>query len=172
MIIGIGGVSNAGKSTLARKIRNLFPERKTTILCQDDFVKPHYELPHIGNHIDWELPETIDFQYYYNRILIASRNSDLVIAEGLFAFYNPALNRLYDKKIFITISKETFYKRKKRDVRWGKEPHWYIDHIWESYLKYGTIEEGLDDVLYLSGEKEIDVDKIMHFLNTETIKSL
>ncbi len=168
MIIGIGGVSNAGKSTLAKQIKNLFPERKISVLCQDDFVKPHYELPYIHNHIDWESLESIDFQYYYNSILTAAQHSDMVIAEGLFAFYNPVITDLYDRKIFITISKKTFFERKRKDIRWGKEPEWYIKHIWDSYIKYNTVEKGRNDMLYLSGEKNYPLPEIVSFIKTGT----
>jgi uridine kinase len=165
MIIGIGGVSNAGKSTLAKKIRELYSGKKVRILCQDDFVKPHYELPKIHEHIDWEVPESIDFAFYKSQIISASKTCDIVIAEGLFAFWDKSLSALYDKKIFVNISEKTFRERKKRDLRWGKEPQWYIDHIWNSYLKYGKIEQGLHNFLYLSGEKEYSGSKILSFLN-------
>ena len=67
MIIGIGGVSNSGKSGLARLIGTLYDHKTISILCQDDFTKPN--LPYIKDHIDWELPETMDFELLYKTIL-------------------------------------------------------------------------------------------------------
>ncbi len=168
MIIGIGGVSNAGKSTLAKKIRDLYSDKKVRILCQDDFVKPHYELPKIHEHIDWEVPESIDFGFYKSQIKSAAKTCDIVIAEGLFAFWDKNISALYDKKIFVTISEKTFRERKNRDLRWGKEPQWYINHIWNNYLKYGKIEQGLENYLYLSGEKEYPEREITRFLNSDS----
>ncbi len=165
MIIGIGGVSNAGKSTLAKKIREMYSDKKVRILCQDDFVKPHYELPKIHEHIDWEVPESIDFDFYKSQIISASKSCDIVIAEGLFAFWDKSVSQLYDKNIFVNISEKTFRERKNRDLRWGKEPQWYIDHIWNNYLKYGKIEQDTGNILHLSGEKEYPENKIKHYLD-------
>lgn len=41
VIIGISGCSSSGKTTLARLLRDLFPE--TFILHEDDFYKPESE---------------------------------------------------------------------------------------------------------------------------------
>ena len=68
MIIGIGGVSRSGKSTLAALIYRLYTEGGQTaiVLAQDDFVFPTEQIPKIRNgseeEIDWEIPESIDFQ--------------------------------------------------------------------------------------------------------------
>ena len=169
MIIGIGGVSNAGKSTLAKAIKDMYPNDKVRILCQDDFVKPHYELPKIHEHIDWETPETIDFDFYKSQIISSAKSSDIVIAEGLFAFWDKSVFDLYDKNIFVIISESTFRKRKNNDLRWGKEPEWYINHIWKSFLKYGKIPKELSDVLYVSGENKYYMDKIYLFLNKKIV---
>jgi nicotinamide/nicotinate riboside kinase len=41
IIIGISGCSSSGKTTLARLLRDIFPE--TFILHEDDFYKPESE---------------------------------------------------------------------------------------------------------------------------------
>ena len=41
IVVGISGVSSSGKTTLARLLRDLFPE--TFILHEDDFYKPESE---------------------------------------------------------------------------------------------------------------------------------
>jgi len=169
MIIGIGGVGNAGKSTLAKKIKKLYPENKVRILCQDDYVKPNYELPLIHQHIDYEIPDSIDFQFYRQRIVTASNSAEMILAEGLFAFYDASTVQIYDREIFLHIREKTFFQRKNNDLRWGKEPAWYIRHIWQSYLTYGAIESGRKDVLYLSGEKETPVEKILDYIQNGSV---
>lgn len=169
MIIGIGGVSNAGKSTLAKKIKKLYPKNRVRILCQDDYVKPNYELPLIHGHIDWEIPDSIDFQFYRQQIVAASKSAEMVIAEGLFAFYDASTVQLYDRKIFLHIREKTFFHRKENDLRWGKEPAWYIRHIWQSYLHFGVLEPGRKDVLYLSGEEATNVEKIVEYIQNGSV---
>ncbi len=161
MIIGIGGVSNSGKSTLAKQIEGLYPSKKGSILCMDDFTKPN--LPYIKDHIDWEHPSTIDFERYVAAITKAKEENDLVIAEGIFAFYDKDLNDLYEKTVFIEIDKETFFARKQNDLRWGKEPQWYMEHIWESYLLFGILPREFQKTLHLNG-KVWNMDAIMTYL--------
>ena len=164
MIIGIGGASTSGKSWLATKIKSRNPGKKVKLLCQDDFVLASSQLPHIRDHVDWEIPESINFDRYLEAVMRCYIGYDIVIAEGLMVFYDRRLVRLFDMKIFIDIVKETFFIRKVEDLRWGQEPDWYIEHIWESYLKYGTIPN--DDLSYLNikGDGIIDLERVYEFV--------
>ena len=79
---------------------------------------------------------------------------DLVITEGILIFYNEAVNKLFDKRIFMDIPKSLFYVRRHSDKRWGEEPKWYLDYVWESYLKYGQLKESFSDTFYISGHED------------------
>ncbi|KAL2155357.1 hypothetical protein VTH82DRAFT_98 [Thermothelomyces myriococcoides] len=57
IIIGISGCSSSGKTTLARLLRDMFPE--TFILHEDDFYKPESQLPIKDGFADWDCPEAI-----------------------------------------------------------------------------------------------------------------
>ncbi len=164
MIIGIGGCSNSGKSGLAEQLDNFYYEKKVKVLCQDDFVKRRDFLTEINGHINWEIPSTIKFDEYLSVVKKAKEENDLVICEGLFAFWFDELNKLYDKKIFLEIDKKTFLKRKQKDLRWGKEPDRYIEHIWQSYLKYGQFNLPKENSLFLDASKNIDFDEVVNFI--------
>lgn len=164
MIIGIGGSSNAGKSNLAALIAEACSPRKVAIFSQDDYVYPEQALPRIRDHIDWEHPDTIDFDRFRSDLESAAHENDLVIAEGLFLFCRPELNKVFDKMIYVGLQKETFHKRKSADLRWGREPEWYIDHIWSRHKQYGKPPDG-NDLLMLQGEEEWPLDRILAFLN-------
>ena len=164
MIIAIGGSSTAGKSTLAAKIGEVYDHRKVKVLCQDSFVKPESEIPLIRDHVDWETPYSIDFDKFYKAIVRASVQYDIVIAEGLMIYYNRRTVDLFNKRLFVEIDKETFIRRKSRDLRWGKEPTWYMDHIWNSYLKYGQVPDMLTDIFRVDGRRSIDVYSVIKFL--------
>lgn len=167
MIIGIGGVSNAGKTTLAKKLKESLPALKVSILCQDDFPVSRDEIPKVNDHLDWETPESIDMNRYLDKVLKEAKNNDLIIAEGIFAFYDERIVKHYDKKIFLTISKETFWNRKSKDFRWGKEPEWYMEHIWKSHLRCKSEKAMDNDTLILSTEHSIDVDSLLNKLEIE-----
>jgi len=164
MIIGIGGISRSGKSSMAALIKGLYPKKKVSIFCQDDFVFPVSKIPKINGEVDWECPESIDFGYFHCALEEASFVNDIVITEGLLVFNKPEIISLLDKKIFISISEKVFRKRKITDTRWGSFPDWYVDHIWGSFLKYGKIEYGIRDFLYVSGEKKFDEREIKDYL--------
>ncbi|KAG5983694.1 hypothetical protein E4U55_007443 [Claviceps digitariae] len=58
LIIGISGCSSSGKTTLARLLRDIFPN--TFILHQDDFYRPEQELPSKDGLLDWDCAGAID----------------------------------------------------------------------------------------------------------------
>ena len=165
MVIGIGGISNAGKSLLAKKIKTHFVDRSVMILCQDDFAIPTPKIPKIKAHTNWEIPDSIDFDRFYEKILVEQERYDVVIDEGLFVFYEERLNRLYDKMIYMTISRETFVERKRLDLRWGKEPEWYVEHIWDSHHKYFEKISKRQEAFQLSGENPVDYDSVFAYLD-------
>ncbi|KAL7624357.1 ribosylnicotinamide kinase [Parahypoxylon ruwenzoriense] len=56
-IVGISGASSSGKTTLARLLRDVFPN--TFVLHEDDFYKPETELPIKEGLLDWDCAEAI-----------------------------------------------------------------------------------------------------------------
>jgi uridine kinase len=135
MIIAIGGCSRSGKTVLADRLAEYWGRDRTTILHQDEWALPENQLPMIRDHLDWEVPESIDWTGLRTEIARLDKRYPKVILEGIFAFSDPEILEMTDIFISVEIDKETFYQRKKVDLRWGREPDWYINHIWESYHK-------------------------------------
>lgn len=139
MIIGIGGVSRAGKSTLSELLKKALIEDgySINIIHQDQYPNDESLLSAINDKLDWEQPGSLNWVSMDEAIIDSNKEYDITIVEGLFCHWDS--ERLYDFSVFIEISKQTFVRRKAEDLRWGKEvePAWYIEHIWQSYLKYG-----------------------------------
>ncbi|ROT43403.1 nicotinamide riboside kinase 1 [Sodiomyces alkalinus F11] len=57
VIVGLSGCSSSGKTTLARLLRDIFPD--TFILHEDDFYKAEIELPVKDGFRDWDCLEAI-----------------------------------------------------------------------------------------------------------------
>ncbi|KAI2620242.1 P-loop containing nucleoside triphosphate hydrolase protein [Hypomontagnella submonticulosa] len=56
-IVGISGASSSGKTTLARLLRDVFPN--SFILHEDDFYKEETELPYKEGLLDWDCAESL-----------------------------------------------------------------------------------------------------------------
>ncbi|MFY0608170.1 MAG: hypothetical protein JXR10_15735 [Cyclobacteriaceae bacterium] len=161
MIIGIGGVSRAGKTTLSEKIKEHFEKlgRSVAIFCQDNYVKPKISLPKVEGVPDWERPSTIKWESLSRDV--ERSDAEIKIVEGLFSFYPASLRVLYDVKMFVEIDKETFAERKKNDKRWEEEPDWYAEHVWRSYLKYGQTKGNPSEYVTVNGKSKFDVKAIL-----------
>jgi nicotinamide/nicotinate riboside kinase len=137
MVLGIGGISQAGKSTLAERLRQQFLDagRSCVVLSQDDFVKPAGQFPMMHDMPDWEHPDSMDWEKMLSETQKAVKQHEVVIVEGIFAFSNPKLNALYTHKYLLEIDFDTFISRRRQDTRWGETPEWYYQHVWGSYFK-------------------------------------
>lgn len=130
------------------------------MLSQDDYVFSTNKIPKIRGHIDWESPESINFNKFRQDIIDSSKTNDIVIAEGLLVYSDPHTFNLFDKILDLKIPKEVFIKRKILDLRWGREPDWYISHIWESHIKYCSIPKNDNRFMILRGDIKIDIEML------------
>lgn len=139
MVIGIGGVSRSGKSTLARQMARQFEAAGAAVLVldQDDYTLPEAALPRVKGRADWDQPASMDFVRLRERIVSAGSCYDVILVEGILVFYDGVLNGLFDKRIFIDMDKRLFMERRRAETRWGKEPEWYLEHVWKAHLRYG-----------------------------------
>ncbi|WP_324468561.1 hypothetical protein [Lentimicrobium sp.] len=161
--IAIGGVSRSGKTFLSEMLGGVLPD--SVIIHQDTYIPDKKDIPLIRDHLDWERPEAIDWEAFINAIHEAGEKFRYVIVEGLMVYRDEYLNHLYDECIFISLSKEVFLKRKREDLRWGAEPEWYIEHIWESHLSYGALPSTIQKPVIVNGEEDFNIFKILKQLN-------
>lgn len=152
--IGIGGVSRAGKTSLSNYIKSLYPHKSTFLIEMDNFVKNEEDIPKVRNHTDWEHPISVDFEKIKKVLKESICKYDIVITEGILIFYSEELNQLFDKRVFINVPKTVFYKRRLNEKRWGIEPEWYLDYVWDSYIKYGKLNDSDNSTLYVHGTED------------------
>jgi len=159
MLIGIGGCSCSGKTTLAEALvwhyRTL--NKTAIVLHQDDFVLRPTDIPLIKGRPDWETPASIDFERLDLGVRFFQQHFEIVLVEGLFAFANAALSQSYDFSFFVEITQSAFQTRRSATTRWGAEPDWFVQHVWCSFLKYGS-----SPILAtcVSGEQPFDIETI------------
>ncbi len=164
LVVGISGVSRAGKTTLAQQIINWYPEFQTVLISMDEFVFPVDQIPKIKNEVDWEVPASVDYNKLYTHLTTITPLNELIIVEGILIFNNDLLNSLFDRKIHVEIPENVFFERKKDDKRW-KVPGWYIQHIWDAYEIYGN--RSTQYALKVDGRIPFEKEKIKDYLNNK-----
>ena len=162
MIIGIGGVSRSGKSSLAQWLSREFKD--SISLSLDDFAYPRHKLPKVNGLYDWEVPPA----YNFDRLLQTTKKMHqlhaVVIVEGILVFHDHRLNDLFDRRILLQIDRNEFLERRTKETRWGNEPRWYLDYTWESYQRHGSQCKG--DHVVLSGLKPFPTTGLNRWIET------
>ena len=149
LIIGICGTSQAGKSQLAKDLHQALVARNiaTELIEIDLYIVEENLIPKIQDRIDWEDPTSIDWPKILDAI--DQSTAEVIIVEGIFAF-QPQLASLYTTKVLLKVDYDTYFKRRRLETRWGEEPEWYLEHVWNSNLiladqaKADIVLDGLD----------------------------
>jgi uridine kinase len=156
-IIGIGGGTGSGKTTVARRISDLIGEGRCSILPLDNYYrdmshltleerkKQNYDHPdmiehellvdHLKRLMNGETVDvpTYDFTIYTRRSeTVELSPKPFIIVEGIFALYYDELVKLYDLAIYVDAEDDIrFIRRLKRDI---KERGRSVDSVIEQYL--------------------------------------
>lgn len=159
MIIGVCGVSRSGKSTLSKNLEKKISNSK--VIHQDHFVKKREKLLTVFNpvdkieEIDWDTPNSIDFDAFYNEIITNIQKYPVLIIEGFLLYEDHRVVSLLDMEIIIEVSKETFFKRRRDPTsEWGVESEWYTEFVWDCYLKY---KKDRKNAILINGNVEVRV---------------
>ena len=142
LIIGIGGGTGSGKTTVVNKIISENPESEVTIISQDSYYK---DLSHLDyesrTKVNFDHPNSIDFQLLcthlaqlregnaieqpvysfaeHNRTdeTVTTHPKKVIVVEGILILTDPAIRDLFDIKIFVHAdSDERLIRRLKRDI--------------------------------------------------------
>ena len=142
LIIGIGGGTGCGKTTVVDQIVSELPDKEIGIISQDSYYKDNSHLSfEERSAINFDHPRSIDFSLlvHHLRALKAgqsieqpvysfvkhNRTGDIVltqprkvmIVEGILILTNPDLRDMFDIKIFVHAdSDERLIRRLKRDI--------------------------------------------------------
>lgn len=73
-----------------------------------------------------------------------------IIVEGFLLFQRPTLCALFDKKVFLSISKQICFERRMRTK--AVPVRYFEELLWPHYVKYNKPVLKMDDVLIVDGE--------------------
>jgi uridine kinase len=126
LIVGIAGGTGSGKTTVVRKIREVFPDEDVIIIPQDSYYKDNGDISlEERQKINFDHPDSVEFSlliehlkklkkgksvempiYSYLTCLrsketIPVKPTRVVLVEGILVLTDPGLRNMMDIKVFV-----------------------------------------------------------------------
>jgi uridine kinase len=158
IIIGIGGGTGSGKTTVALEVRKHFPEESVVIIHHDSYYLDRGGLPFAERErLNYDHPDAFDNALLLSHLeelregraiekpvydyethsrsaeTVTVRPAGIVLLEGILVLVSAELRRLMDIRLYVdTDADERFIRRLKRDItRRGRN----VDQVIEQYLR-------------------------------------
>lgn len=126
LIVGIAGGTGSGKTTVVRKVSEVFPNGEVIVMPQDSYYKDNTGIPiEERQKINFDHPDSVEFNlliehlkelrkgnsvempiYSYLTCLrseetITIKPSRVVVVEGILILTDPGLRKMFDIKVFV-----------------------------------------------------------------------
>ncbi|XP_068837249.1 nicotinamide riboside kinase 2 isoform X1 [Capricornis sumatraensis] len=180
-IVGIGGMTNGGKTTLTNNLLKALPN--CCVIHQDDFFKPAAWAPlfqpqdqiAVGEDgfKQWDVLESLDMEAMLSTVQawvssprkfarahgvsvrLDASDTHILILEGFLLYSYKPLVDLYSRRYFLTVPyEECKWRRSRRSYAVPDPPGLFDGHVWPMYQKYKReMEANGVEVVYLDGMK-------------------
>ncbi|XP_038660874.1 nicotinamide riboside kinase 1-like isoform X2 [Scyliorhinus canicula] len=151
LIVGIGGVTNGGKTTLACKLKKALPN--SILLCQDTFFKPVNEVE-VGEDgfQQYDVITALDMEAMMNTVYAWMENTTAMHVEQKA----PILSEKKGPNILL-VEGFLLYNYNSRVYDPPDPPGNFDGHVWPMYLRNrNKMEEKVADIIYLDGTNSPD----------------
>lgn len=146
-LIGLSGLSGAGKTTLAEHLEQQGGIKRFRF---DAFYKDENECPKIGNRPHWDLPESLHLDQAFEALSELKKGNEIwlplysrkenkrvgqtiyepfpiIFAEGLMLFSDERIRELFDLRLWLEVSEEEALRRRlERQPDYDVEYHWKV----------------------------------------------
>ncbi|KAF6327753.1 nicotinamide riboside kinase 1 [Rhinolophus ferrumequinum] len=144
-VIGIGGVTNGGKTTLAKNLQKHLPN--CSVISQDDFFKPESEIETDKNgFLQYDVLEALNMEKMMSAISgwMESPRHSLVSTDGENTEEIPIL----------IIEGFLLFNYNTRVYKPPDPPGYFDGHVWPMYLKHRREMEDITwEIVHLDGTK-------------------
>ncbi|XP_014784596.1 nicotinamide riboside kinase 1 isoform X2 [Octopus bimaculoides] len=181
--VGISGATNSGKSSLTKKLAEYFPN--STSFCQDDCFREvgskNLELIPELNCYNWDVLSALDtdkmvtdINQQASSLAQTDKTVHLLLVDGFLIFNHRPLSEMFDRKYFLTVSKDVCMERRSIRVYDPPDCDGYFEKIaWPSYLKNLEAISDQKDIVYHNSDSnflqifETIKDDITNLLKTK-----
>ncbi|XP_044129881.1 nicotinamide riboside kinase 1 [Bufo gargarizans] len=170
-IVGIGGVTNGGKTTLANNLLKIIPN--CSLISQDNYFKPEAEVATDERGFkQFDVLEALEMEAMMSDVhswLTQHKGTEqpktpqetcetsvhFLIIEGFLLYHYKHLDDVFDQRYFLTVPYEECKKRRSTRVYDPPDPPGYFDgHVWPMYLKHREEMDTLQrEIVFLDGTK-------------------
>ncbi|XP_068167877.1 nicotinamide riboside kinase 1 isoform X2 [Antennarius striatus] len=175
LIVGVGGVTNGGKSTLSGHLHQQISN--SCVIEQDSYFKDESMVSVDSSGFQqYDVLEALHMDVMMNDInswrenpesFLRQRNLNpasslddkevfVLIVDGFLIFNHRALNDLFNKRYFLEIPYEVCKRRRSSRIYTPVDPPGYFDgHVWPMYVKNRQVmeESGVSGIMFLDGLK-------------------
>ncbi|XP_074493531.1 nicotinamide riboside kinase 1 isoform X2 [Sebastes fasciatus] len=176
LVVGVGGITNGGKSTLSKSLHEQIPN--SYLIAQDSYFKDDSVVPVDSNgfkqydtldalHMDTMMSDVDSWRRDPESFLrlrglkpehtTPSLDEEVyvLIVEGFLIFNHRLLNELFYKRYFMEIPYDVCNRRRSSRVYTPPDPPGYFDgHVWPMYLKNRQeMESTASEIIFLDGQE-------------------
>ncbi|XP_072260237.1 nicotinamide riboside kinase 1 [Pyxicephalus adspersus] len=174
-IVGICGVTNGGKTTLANKLLKVLPN--CSIISQDDYFKPEEEVATDERGFkQYDELEALEMEKMMSAVhswisqhnksaspedklnMVEERCDNTVhflVIEGFLLYQYEPLYKVFDRRYFLTVPFEECKRRRSSRVYQPPDPPGYFDgYVWPMYIKNKKeMDKVQRDIVFIDGTK-------------------